>query len=81
MLLSDVIGQKYYPIRYDLKTIALYTGLALVLYAVSCFLSIDSTGWRLGFNTILIGIYVGVMLRRDLPLKRIGMRKKVGVSK
>ena len=33
MLLSWFIGQKKYPIPYDLKTIGLFTGLALLLYA------------------------------------------------
>ncbi|MDR2805550.1 MAG: lipopolysaccharide biosynthesis protein [Dysgonamonadaceae bacterium] len=65
MLLSYFIGQKNYPIRYDLKTIGIYTGLALGLYAVSCFVPIYNTWLHLGFNTALIGIYVLIMLKRD----------------
>ena len=75
MLLSYFIEQKHYPIRYDLKTIAIYTGLAAGLFAVSSFIPIRSTGWHLGFNTVLIGIYIGVMLKRDLPLKMLWPRK------
>ncbi|MDR1526364.1 MAG: oligosaccharide flippase family protein [Dysgonamonadaceae bacterium] len=69
MSLSYFIGQKYYPIRYDLKTTGIYTGLALGLYLFSCFVPIANTWWRLGFNTILIGIYIGVMLKRDLRVR------------
>ena len=71
MVLSYFIGQKYYPVRYDMKTIGIYSGLALALYAVSRLVPIPITGLRLAFNTILIGIYVWVVLKRDLPLKGI----------
>ncbi len=67
MLISYFIGQKKYPIKYDLKTIGLYFGLALILYAVSVFVSIEHTGLRLGFNTLLLIIYVSIVLKRDLP--------------
>jgi len=69
MLLSYFIGQKYYPVRYDLKTIAFYAVLAASLFAVYSFVPIRNTWAHLGFNTGLIGIYIGAMLKRDLPLK------------
>jgi O-antigen/teichoic acid export membrane protein len=71
MLLSYFIGQKHYPIRYDLRTIGLYTGLALVLYLVYYFIPIQNTWLHLVFNTLLIGIYIWVMLKRDLPWKKL----------
>ncbi|MDL2241577.1 polysaccharide biosynthesis C-terminal domain-containing protein [Bacteroidales bacterium OttesenSCG-928-L03] len=69
MLLSYFIGQTHYPIRYDLKTIGLYTGLALLLYAISYYVPISHTGLHLAFNTLLIAVYLLVLVRRDLPLK------------
>jgi O-antigen/teichoic acid export membrane protein len=71
MLLSFFIGQKQYPIKYDFKTIGIYTGLALILYALSCSVPISNQGLRLGFNTILISIYLIVLVKRDLPVKEI----------
>ncbi|GHV59339.1 polysaccharide biosynthesis protein [Bacteroidia bacterium] len=71
MLLSYFIGQKKYPIRYDLKTIGLYTGLAMGLYVIAHFVPIRNTGWHLGFNTVLIGIFIIVMFKRDFSLKMI----------
>jgi O-antigen/teichoic acid export membrane protein len=71
MLLSYFIGQKKYPITYDLKTIGFYTFLALSLYAVSYFVPIQNEGLQMGFNTILISIYIVVLIKKDLPLKEI----------
>jgi O-antigen/teichoic acid export membrane protein len=71
MLLSYFVGQKNYPIKYDLKTIFLYSGLALLLYCIAVFIPIENLYLRLGFRTILIGIYLMVLLLRDLSLKEI----------
>ena len=76
MLLSYFIGQKKYPIRYDLKSIALYVGLALSLYLVSQFVPIENLYLRLGFRTILFSIYILFMIKRDLPLKEIPVLKR-----
>ena len=70
MLISYFIGQKKYPIKYDLKTIGLYFGLALILYIVSLLVHIEHTGLRLGFNTLLLIIYISIVLKRNLPLLR-----------
>ncbi|MDR0507780.1 MAG: oligosaccharide flippase family protein [Dysgonamonadaceae bacterium] len=71
MILSYFIGQKYYPVRYDLKNIAIYTALAACLYAVSCFVPIRNQYLHIGFNTVLLAIYIYILVKRDLPLKDI----------
>jgi O-antigen/teichoic acid export membrane protein len=71
MLLSYFIGQKNYPIKYNLKTIGFYTGLAAVLYAISYFVLLPNLYLRLAFNTGLLAIYISIILKRDLPLKDI----------
>jgi O-antigen/teichoic acid export membrane protein len=71
LLLSYFIGQKHFPIPYDLKTIGRYAALALTLYALAHFAPIPHTAGRLAFNTLLLGIYIGLMLHRDLPLHRL----------
>lgn len=38
MLLSYFVGQKKYPIHYDLKAIGKYVALALVLFGISEYL-------------------------------------------
>jgi O-antigen/teichoic acid export membrane protein len=71
MILAYFVEQRKYPIKYDLKTIGLYTGIALILYAVSYFVPVRNDWLRIIFNTLLIAIYLTVLVKRDLPLKKI----------
>ncbi|MDE7073476.1 MAG: polysaccharide biosynthesis C-terminal domain-containing protein, partial [Odoribacter sp.] len=71
MLASWAFGQRYYPIRYDLKTIGRYCLLAALLYAVAEWVPIESTVLRLGFRTVLLLVYVVYLLKNDLPLREI----------
>ncbi len=78
MLLSYFMGQKVYPIPYDLKTIGLYFLLAGGLYAISMIVPIENTVLRLGFHTVLFGIYIFILIKRDLPLSLL--KRKSGSS-
>jgi O-antigen/teichoic acid export membrane protein len=71
VLLSYFIGQKKYPIPYDLKTIGLYTLLTVTLFAISFWVPIENAWWHIAFNTILLAIYILFLIKRDLPLKEI----------
>ena len=71
MLLSYFVGQKYYPIKYDLKRIFLYLGVAMILYCIAMFVPIENLWLRLGFRTVLIGIYLTILINKDLPLSNI----------
>lgn len=71
MLLSYFIGQKKYPIAYDLQSAALYFGLAAVLYVVGMYVPYPSTGVALLVRTVLLIGFVAFVIRRDLPLAEI----------
>jgi len=71
MVLSYIIGQKYYPVRYDLKSIFLYSVVAMLLYGIAVFVPIENLWLRLGFRTVLIGIYLTLLFTRDLSLKEV----------
>lgn len=71
MVASWFIGQHYYPIYYDLKAIARYFILALVLYAIASWVPVSNIILRLGFRTLLLGIYLLYLIKTDLPLKEI----------
>ncbi len=71
MLLSYFMGQKYYPVPYNLKRIAVYVVLAMALWAISEIFEPDSLLLKLGINTLLLLIYVGVVIKLDLPLSSI----------
>lgn len=67
MVLSYFFGQKYYPINYPLRDIALYTMLAVVLFAGMQLANSVLGMWpALAANTLLILIYCAVVYRRDL---------------
>lgn len=69
--ISFFVGQKKYPINYDLKGIALYVLLATILYTVSELVAIDSLLLRLLFRTLLLACFIAYVVKRDLPLKQI----------
>lgn len=71
MLLSYFVGQKKYPIQYDLKAIGMYVLLAAVLYVASEYVPIDNIYLRMAYRTILLLLFVAYVVKRDLPLSQI----------
>ena len=71
MLLSYFMGQKKFPIKYPLRSIAGYVLLAAILYIVGVYTPIDNLILRLVFRTLLLLIFVAYLVRKDLPLKSI----------
>ena len=74
MLLSYFIGQKKAPIPYDLKSIGGYTMLTIALLAIYYILRIYIIGntWvMMAIGTVLIGIYIFILTRKDLPLSAL----------
>ena len=71
MLLSYFVGQRRYPIRYDLKSIGGYVLLAAVLYAAGEYLPIENTVLRIVWRTVLLLLFVAYVVKRDLPLAHI----------
>ncbi len=70
-ILSYYMGQKEYPVTYDLKSIFSYTALAVVLYAVYSIVDLHSIALNLSFRSLLMVIFVVYMVKKDLPLKEI----------
>jgi O-antigen/teichoic acid export membrane protein len=74
MLLSYFIGQKKAPIPYDLKSIGGYTALTIALLGVYYILRIyviSNTWIMMAIGTVLIGIYLFILTRKDLPLSAL----------
>lgn len=71
MLLSYFIGQKRNAINYDLKSIFAYTALFAVVYTLSVVNPIENSIARMACNTVLLIIFVGYFIKKDLPLKSI----------
>ena len=71
MVVSYYYGQKYMPVKYDLKSIILYSGMAMGLYAVSLLLVIPSLFLSIAFKTALFSVFLVVLIKRDFPLSTI----------
>jgi len=72
MVLSYVVGQYKNPIRYPMKSIAVYVLMTALFFTIMQFVP---QNWhvvlRLAINTMLIGAFVGHILYHDLPLKSL----------
>lgn len=71
MLLSYGVGQKKYPIRYDLKGIGGYVLLAALLYVIGTQVPVSNIVLRLVFRSVLLCFFLAYIIRKDLPLNQI----------
>ncbi len=69
MLLSYLVGQRYYPINYPLKSIGVYVLIAALFYVGITLVAehINNIYLRLTLNTGIIALFVGHILYHDLP--------------
>lgn len=68
MVLSYFLGQKYFPINYQLKTVFLYVILAVAGYYTIEFINDNFTLLpKLALNTVVVGIFAGACV---LQMKR-----------
>ena len=69
MLLSYFVGQKKYPIPYNLRAIGSYVALAALLYGVASWVSIENLWLRLTFRSLLLLLFLGWTIKQEF-LKR-----------
>jgi O-antigen/teichoic acid export membrane protein len=67
MILSYLIGQKYFPIKYNLVKFAGYLGLSVLLYVISSVVRPELSLFRIGFHTILLFIFLGIAYLVEKP--------------
>ena len=71
MLVSYYFGQKHMPIKYDLKSIGLYTGLAVLFFGLSYLVDTPYQVVNYAIKTVMLGIFITVIIKRDFPLHKI----------
>ena len=73
MTLSYVVGQRYYPIRYPLKDMAVYVAITLLFFAVmqAAATWIDALWLRLVINTGCIALFMAHTVHYDFPLSNL----------
>jgi len=76
MVVSYYFGQKYMPIKYDMKTIGLYTAVTIILYAISTFIDTPYKLVNVGLKSVLMIGYITLLVKRDFPLRTIPVINK-----
>ena len=69
-IISYFAGQRYYPVNYDLKSMALYFFVAMAMFAVS---RLSPLCGVLAYvqNTALLALYLALVFKRDLPITAV----------
>ncbi len=72
MVASYLLGQKYYPIKYNLRKFAVYLGSSLLLFWISTWFSFEPGGTvKFLFNNFLLLLFIGVFWFLEDPLKSL----------
>lgn len=73
MTISYVAGQKHYPIKYNLRSISVFTGLALGFYFISTTYSpMENTSLKLVLNNALLILFAYVFYKLEFDnLKKL----------
>ncbi len=71
MILSYVVGQKKFPIPYDLRSALIYFFVAGVFFVAGMLPAIDSLVLRLIYRTALLAFFIVFIVKKDLPLKEL----------
>lgn len=66
MVASYFLGNKHYPVDYDLKRMGAYLGLSLTLYFVSTFVNTGSNLVNLLINNMLFGVLAYMVWRFEI---------------
>ncbi len=69
--LSYIIGQRFFPIKYEIKNILIYFGLVAAFYTAAMLPEIDSIALRITYRTALLIIFAAIVIKRDMPLNKL----------
>lgn len=67
MLVSYFMGQKQYPIKYDLKSAGIYFAVAAIIYIIGMQIQFENMAVRLLLRTCLLAAFAALIIKRDLP--------------
>lgn len=75
-VVSYVVGQRKYPIAYDIRSIGLYMLVAVVLFAASQLQPWGTQWLRMAVNTALLGVFVAMIIKVEhINLRRLLHRR------
>ena len=67
MVASYLLGQKHYPIPYNLRKFALYSILAILIYAVFTWIDLEAGILQFVIHNFFILLYVGIIYWMEKP--------------
>ena len=67
MVLSYFVGQKKYPIEYDLKGIGRYVALTFAFFCIMNYIDWPNAVLQVFVSTLLILFYLYVVVKKDMP--------------
>jgi O-antigen/teichoic acid export membrane protein len=67
MILSYLIGQRYFPVKYNLTKFFAYLGLSVLLYVISSVINPGAGIIRIVFHTTLLIIFMGIVYIIEKP--------------
>lgn len=71
MVASYILGQKYYPIKYNLRKFFLFLGSSLLLFWISTWFSFEpGSVVKFLFNNFLVLIFIGIFWFIESPRKK-----------
>ena len=80
-IVSYILGQKHYPVPYDLKRILFYMTFAMILFWVSTCIEMDNQWLKMAAKTPLLVLFLLVLIQTEklwLPLGRLlGINRKL----
>lgn len=69
MVISWVMGQKYYPIDYNLKIVGKYSLMGAAFYFAGMYVPIENIYIRLSYRTVLLLAFIFYILKKELRIK------------
>jgi len=69
MVASYIVGQKYYPINYNVKKLLGFFGLSILFYFVSILMHFENRIIHLTINTLILFLYVFILFIIERPKK------------
>ncbi|MEI6898557.1 MAG: oligosaccharide flippase family protein [Bacteroidota bacterium] len=67
MILSYLIGQRYFPVKYNLWKFLGYLGFAVILYFISKLVVFDGRVLQIAFHTMILFVFCGVVYLIEKP--------------
>ena len=71
MVASYLLGQKHYPIPYNLRKFVLYSGVALFFFFVASWINIPEGWTKIIVHNLFVVLYILLIWFMEKPMKKV----------